>query len=322
MAKDIHRFSHSRISTFKQCPQKHHYAYVEQIEVPESAATIPGKMFHECIANVSRGLDITPIIKDFERLCTSGKLEFEPDLLEYLVSKYFQYYKKEFDIEAPVLIEQEFTEKLDGDDYLTVIIDRAYIIGDTLTVRDTKTTQTKLKYTLDDVQFNQQLLLYLPYVENFIKMKVNAIQIDEVRLAKLKPVPLKANGKPSTDKKLLDLVTYEDYYDELASRGLETEKEYQPILEFLKQRGHPLFNRITAQILDDNIVGSNAIDFLNTYRVIKNLNKIYAKTNKAPCYRVKGPLCKWCQYQELCQLDYTNPGIASREIIIEKISKT
>ena len=45
MSKDINRYSHSRLQTFKQCPKKHHYAYVEGIETPENEFTIPGKCF-------------------------------------------------------------------------------------------------------------------------------------------------------------------------------------------------------------------------------------------------------------------------------------
>lgn len=321
MAKDIHRYSHSRISTFKQCPLKHHYAYVEQIETPETSATIPGKLFHECVELTLKKQDITPVLNEFKKLCLSGKLEFEPDLLEYVVSQYFNYYKKDYATENTVLIEKEFTESLEEEDYLTLIVDQAYTQGDYLVVRDMKTTQNKLKYTQEDVQFNQQLLLYLPFVEDYLKLKVNAIQIDEIRLAKLQPVPLRYNGKPSTDKNLLQLVTYENYYDTLASMGLESEKEYKNILEWLQQRGHPLFNRVTIQILDEQIVTNNAIDIVNTYKTIKNLIKVYDKSKKNPSYRVKGPLCKYCSYKELCQLDYLSPSYASREIIINKIQK-
>lgn len=313
MAKDIKRYSFSRLKTFQTCPRKHHYTYIEQIETEESTTTIPGKLFHQCIEYYLTGQDMQPIFQEFSSLCFSGKLDLEADLLEYIVQKYLNYYSKEYNNENNVLIEHEFKDTLEGDDTLVAIVDQAfYDANNYLVVRDMKTTLTKLKYTPDDVMYNQQLYLYLPYVEEELGHKVDAIEIDEIKLAKLRPVPLKSNGKPSVDKRLLDLVTYEDYYDCLAQQGLEMEREYQPILEYLQQRGHPLFRRTRCQVLDQNIIASNSQDLLDTYHA--------SKTQVA--YRVKGPLCNYCQYKELCQLDYSYPSTADRQMIIEKISKS
>lgn len=312
MAKDIKRFSFSRFKTFQTCPRKHNYIYVEQIETEESSTTIPGKLFHQCIEYYLTGQDMTPIFQEFSRLCSTGKLELEPDLLPYIVSKYLQYYDKAYQNEKIVMVEHEFEDDLEDDDKLVLIVDQAfYDTNDYLVVRDMKTTLNKLKYTQDDVMYNQQLYMYLPYVESELNQKVDAIEIDEIKLAKLQPVPFKNNGKPSIDKRLLDLVTYEDYYDALAQRGLESEKEFQPILEWLQQRGHPLFRRTRCQVLDQNIIASNAQDLIDTYHSAKS----------QVAYRVKGPLCNYCDYKELCQLDYSCPATNERQMIIDKISK-
>lgn len=312
MAKDIKRFSFSRFKTFQTCPRKHHYTYVEQINTTEQATTIPGKLFHEAIEKYLTGLDMTPVFEEFSSLCSRGKLELEPDLLPYVVSKYLQYYAREFESEKTVMVEHEFEDELEDGDKLVLIVDEAfYDRNDFLIVRDRKTTLNKLKYTQDDVMFNQQLYMYLPYVEEELGHKVDAVEIDEIKLAKLKPVPIKNNGKPSIDKKMLELVTYEDYYGYLCEHGLEMEREFQPILEWLQQRGHPLFKRVRCQVLDQNIIASNAQDLLETYHA--------AKTQAA--YRVKGPLCNYCEYKELCQLDYSHPSINERQMIIDKISK-
>lgn len=312
MAKDIKRFSFSRFKTFQTCPRKHYYTYVEQVETEETATTIPGKLFHQCVEYFLTGKDMQPIFQEFSALCSRGVLDLEPDTLPYVVQKYFQHYAKEFAAERSVMIEHEFEDELEDGDKLILIVDEAFFDkNDYLVVRDRKTTVNKLKYTQDDVMYNQQLYMYLPYVENELNHKVDAIEIDEVKLAKLQPVPVKSNGKPSIDKRLLELVTYEDYYDYLAQRGLEMEKEFQPILEWLQQRGHPLFRRVRCQVLDQNIIASNAQDLIDTYHS--------AKTQVA--YRVKGPLCNYCQYKELCQLDYSCPAANERQMIIEKISK-
>ena len=312
MAKDIKRFSFSRFKTFQTCPRKHYYTYVEQIETEETATTIPGKLFHQCVEYYLTGKDMQPIFQEFSALCSRGVLDLEPDTLPDVVQKYFKHYAKEFAAEKSVMVEHEFEDELEDGDKLVLIVDEAFFDkNDYLVVRDRKTTVNKLKYTQDDVMYNQQLYMYLPYVENELNHKVDAIEIDEVKIAKLQPVPVKNNGKPSIDKRLLELVTYEDYYDYLAQRGLEMEKEFQPILEWLQQRGHPLFRRVRCQVLDQNIIASNAQDLIDTYHS--------AKTQVA--YRVKGPLCNYCQYKELCQLDYSCPAANERQMIIEKISK-
>lgn len=313
MAKDIKRFSYSRLNTFQRCPRRHYYTYIEQIETEESATTIPGKLFHEAMECYLTNKDMTPVFEKYSALCSQGKLQSEPDLLEYVVYLYLQYYAREFEEEQTQLVEYEFEDELDDGDKIVMIVDEVFYDKDNyLVVRDRKTALRALKYTQDDVMYNTQLYLYVPYVEDKLQQPVDAIEIDEVRLAKLQPVPLKNNGKPTIDKKQLDLVTYEAYYNALAERGLETEREFQPILEWLQQRGHPLFKRIRCQILDEALVSANAQEVLETYKA--------AKTQVA--YRIKGPLCNnnFCPYKELCQLDYLNPSDVDREIIIKKIT--
>ena len=316
--KDIHRYSFSRFKTFHTCPRKHQYQYVEQLESEESAVTIPGKLFHKCIEQFLNDEDMSDTINEFKSLCMSGKLDMEPDLLEYIVSKYLQYYAKDYTSEKHLMVEKEFNEPLEDEDYITLIVDQAFEKDNLITVRDIKTTQNKLKYTYDDVVHNQQLLLYVPYVENELNTKVDMIQIDEVRMAKLQDVPINNNGKPTADRRRLELVSYEDYLDVLTSMGLDTEKEYQPILDYLRERGHPLFNRVTAQVLDSSVIDANAQDMLNTYHTIKNQIDPSIGVNS---YRVRGPLCKYCAYQHLCDYDMHGMTMAAREIIVDELVK-
>lgn len=317
--KDIHRFSFSRFKTFHTCPRKHNYQYIEQIVTEENQYTIPGKLFHKCIEQFLKNEDMSETIEEFRKLCMVGTLDMEPDLLEYVVSKYLQYYAKDYSLQKTLLVEKEYTESLEGDDYITLVVDQAYEWFGATIIRDIKTTQKKLKYTLEDVIHNQQLLLYLPYVENDLGVKVDAVQIDEVRFAKLQDVPINNNGKPTADKRRLDLVCYEDYYELLCSMGLETEKEYQPALDYLRERGHPLFNRITAQVLDQAVVDANAQDMLATYYTIKSQEESTALSNTS--YRIKGPLCNYCPFKELCEHDMHALTTAEREMLIEKIQK-
>ena len=316
MSKDIKRYSYSRFKTYHICPKKHDYIYVEQLESEESKYTIPGKLFHKCIEQFLNNEDMADTIEEFKKLCLAGKLDLEPDLLEYIVTKYLQYYAKEISAEKHLLIEKEYTDELEGEDYLTLIVDQVVEKDGVITLRDMKTTQGKLKYTLDDVTYNQQLLLYIPFVENDLNVKVDAIQIDEIRFAKLEEIPINANGKPTADKRRLDLVCYEDYYELLCTMGLETNAEYKNTLEFLQQRGHPLFRRTTAQVLDSMLTDHNALDMINTYKAIKH------SVEDGYSYRVKGPLCNYCDYKELCMHDMHGASDTERQFFIDQIKKS
>jgi CRISPR/Cas system-associated exonuclease Cas4 (RecB family) len=311
--KDTNRYSYSRFKSFHNCPRKHYYQYVELIETPESKYTIPGKLFHAAIeAHLNEG-DMEPIFAEFETLCKNGKLEMEPDLLESVVYGYLAYYRKEYDAERKLAVELELEEDLEDGDKLVLIVDQVFEKNGHVTIRDMKTTTTKLKYTTDDVKTNQQMLMYIPFVEAKLGVIVDAIQIDEVKLAKLGQVPLNNNGKPTIDKKKLELVTYEDYLGVLKEQGLDDAQEYQYILEHLEQRGHPLFRRTTVQVLDRAIIDSNIQDLQNTYKVIKTTDTKF---------RNRGPLCNYCEFKQLCNLDMFGPSDTDRKIVMDKMQAT
>jgi hypothetical protein len=308
--KDIKRFSFSRFKTFQGCGRKHYYQYVEQIETEETEYTIPGKLFHLAFENYMKEGDFTAPLKEFDQLCYSGKLNFEPGTLTQVFQMYLSYYDKQIKEEKNLMIEETLEEKLEDDDYLVLVVDQVVETKGQIVLRDHKTTIKPLKYTWADVNNNQQLLLYVPYVEQKLGIKVSAVEIDEIRIAKLGEVPINANGKPTIDKKRLELVTYEQYMDKLTELGLENEGEYQFILDHLQSRGHPLFKRIRVQLLDDKPTQANLEDMWNTYKSIK------ATIGPA---RNRNILCNYCPFKQLCDLDMSNPSDADRKIIIEKL---
>lgn len=313
MTKDIKRFSFSRFRTFHVCPLQHYYQYVEQVEVPESPSTIPGKLFHEAIEAWLKDMDLKPIFKEFRDQVNKGVLDMDLDQLEYTVNEYIKYYEKDYDQENTLMVEGDLTEDLEGKDHMTVVIDQVYERDGHIVMRDIKTSLNKLKYMADDMQYNQQLLLYLPYAEDHLNVTIDAIEIDEVKFGKIEPVPINANGKPSADRRRLANVTYESYYDELVSRGLEDEDSYKNILDYLEKRGHPLFNRVRAQVLDRQVIDSNINDMYSTYQLIKNGDQ------ELPMHRVRSPLCNWCSFKDLCSLDMHNPTDTERDAIKAKI---
>jgi hypothetical protein len=310
MAKDINRYSFSRFKTFHQCPRRHYYQYIEQIPTADSMTAMPGKIFHEAVAMVLTNEDPTPKFKEFEALCLSGKIEMDPKLMESVVREYFAYYADEFAQERCILVEHTITEPLEDEDNLIVVIDEVFEKAQMTFLRDRKTSLSSFKYDMESVKSNQQMLLYVPYAEKEIQNKIDGVQIDEIRLAMLEPVPVNNNGKPSTDKRRLTNVTYEAYYEYLEGMGLEDDKVFKEILEYLEQRGHPLFRRTTHQLLDPNQIDTNIADMWNTYETMKTFKVMY---------RIRGPLCDWCPFKELCDLDMFNPTEVDRDVLKQKI---
>ena len=92
---------------------------------------------------------------------------------------------------------------------------------------------------------------------------------------------------------------------------LDDAPEYQGVLEYLQKRGHPLFKRTRCQLLDQTMLSSNIEDLYDAYKGCKSGSK----------QRVRGPLCEYCAYKQLCELDFYMPTPDDRKIIIDKIKK-
>jgi CRISPR/Cas system-associated exonuclease Cas4 (RecB family) len=310
--KDIKRFSFSRFKTYQNCSKKHYYQYIEQIEVEETESTIPGKFFHKALEQYLNGEDTSDTLKEFDALCRQGKLQLDPGLLTDVLQQYVSYYRKEIEEEKNLMVETNLEEKLEDEDYLVMVVDQVVEKDNFITIRDHKTTLKPLKYTWDDVNNNQQLLLYVPYVEDKLGIKVNAIEIDEIRIARLEAVPINLNGKPTVDKKKLELVTKEAYINKLMELGLDDAPEYKYILDYLENRGHPLFKRIKVQLLDGKSVRANLEDMWNTYKTIKN---------SPGAARNRSILCNYCPFKDICNLDMGDPSKTDRQIVIENMKR-
>jgi CRISPR/Cas system-associated exonuclease Cas4 (RecB family) len=315
--KEPNKFRFSRLSCFQKCPRKHFYEYEEMITPPENKHLFLGKSFHAALESIHKNGNCDDIFTEFRNACISGDQPFEPDLLEYMVVLYMQYYNDISVNEEVIACEYNFSETLDnGIDYMTGTID--WLILDKVSgeyiIRDVKTTDGNLKYTFEDVQHNAQLLFYVPYIEQEFGVTVSVIQIDEVRCAKLCPPPINNDGTPTVDKRRLSLTTAQMYADVLGELGLLGDAKYQGTLDYLEQRGHPLFNRVSYQILDPELVSTNIEDMYDTYLAIK-------KEPNSHRYRVKSPLCNYCAFKSLCDLDRSNPTTAERQILINKIQE-
>ena len=311
--KDIHRYSYSRLSTFKECPRKHHYIYVEQLPEPENEYALSGTLFHKAVERILTGQDVDDVYQEWKDAVDQGRMHIERDLLEYIVNLYFTHYYADYNKEDTVVVEENFKQALDGEDYFVMKLDQGYKFKGMLGVRDIKTTRGNLKYNEDNVRSNMQLLTYVPAIEEKLGEKVEFIEIDEVRLAKLATdVPLIKSGKPSTSLDTLSLVTAELYQDELERQHLMNDPKYQNVLYLLQQRGHPLFNRVRVQLLNRSLLDSNAEEIESLY-FAASIDTKYRNKDQQRCFM--------CPFKKICEHDEQIGGEKFREQLVENIGQ-
>lgn len=312
MSKDINRYSFSRLDTFKTCPRKHHYLYVEQLPEPENEYALKGSLFHKAVETILKGEDVEQVYKEWRDAVNQGRIIADVDQLEYSINMYFSYYYKNYEQENTIAVEQQFEKPMEHDDYFVGQIDQVYDKNDLFIVRDMKTTSGPLKYNYDKVKDNMQLLTYVKPAELLFGRKVDAIEIDEVRLAKLDTeVPLIKNGKPSKSLDALSLTTSELYREELEKQNLLEDPGYAAVLALLEQRGHPLFNRVLVQLSNRNLLDNNDEEIANLYLGAALDIK----------YRIKDPSkCFMCPYKQICEHDEYGSGDMLRQKMIENNS--
>lgn len=294
------------------CPKKYYYQYIEGIESKPSPALMLGVLWHKVLEYHYDGKNVHEVFKEYEDYVATGVLETEPDMLEEVYHEHIHYWRKQFAEERLVMNEKTIEAPWDSKgNTVKMIVDRVVEIGNITIMRDDKSTTGPLKYTENQVRHNQQQLLYTAIVEDQFNIHIDAVEISETRLEKLKPVPINKNGKPTTDMRKLSLVTHEAYLNKLQELGLENDSNYQHTLLELERRGHPLFRRVRVQLLDRTLISENLIDINGSLQMILNANGQFP--------RCRSRLCDYCVFKELCNLDYYQPADYDREIIKNKI---
>lgn len=303
------RYSHSKIDTFKTCPKKYDYNYVQELEpIEDSINLIVGKLYHAAIEAVLKGEDPVPFYDEFDGLVLRNMLRHcRRGTLERVVNHYFTYYE-DIDRDNEILfVEKKFEHLTDDADVISGVIDVVYRRHGFVFVKDHKTTVNALKYTQLDVKLNRQLNVYSLVLEKDFSLINTYMEIDEVCIRELDEVTLNKDGTPTVDQKKLAWVTYEDYLETLIDLDLDADPKYYGILKYLKERGHPLFRRITVpveEITRDNI-------YKEQISIIKSIETIEP-------YRVKSKLCDFCPFQELCNLELQG----TNDVLVEHIRKS
>jgi hypothetical protein len=302
------KISWSRINRFRTCPKQYYYSYIEELEGQPNESLLLGSLMHRMIDAYYTGVEDLEVIQDeYESLIRQNLVTQSRTLLKSVLASYIQYYDKEIAEEKIVASEQSIVTEWDGEDQIEIIIDKVVERDGLITLRDHKTTTGPLKYTTDNVQYNNQLLLYATVLQDASNISVDAVEIDEIRLGELEEPPRNKNGKPTADIRQLTFTTYESYYNTLASMELEDAPEYQNALAQLEKRGHPLFRRLTVMLNQELL--SN---------VMEDTHITYTRLKENKFERNVGRLCDWCEFKELCRLDYYNPTDEDRHIVMEK----
>jgi hypothetical protein len=302
------KISWSRISKFRTCPKQYYYSYVEELEGQPNENLLLGSLFHRMIDAYYTGQeDIENIQSEYETLIQKNLINQQPSLLKSVLTSYVTYYEKQIKEEKVIASEQSIVTNWDGDDDIEIIVDKVMERDGLTILRDHKTTLGPLKYTMDTVQYNNQLLLYATVLQDATNISVDAIEIDEIRLAELQEAPRNKNGKPTADVRQLTYTTYESYYNTLASMGLDDAPEYQNALAYLEKRGHPLFQRVTTMLSPEL-----------TSEIMNDTYITYERLKSERFERNVGRLCDWCEFKQLCRLDYYNPSEEDRQIVMEK----
>lgn len=322
------RFSFSRLNLFRKCPKQWQYKYHENLQDPTSPEALIGKLFHQAVEehySPNMAEEDKTAIKEWKDAVNEGIIEKPIDLLETVLAQYLAHYADADAREVIIGVEEKLTvdmndpEQLEeGEEHDVVYgkIDRVIVDQGLVGVRDTKSTVNKLKWTPDLVRYDPQILLYAAmYDEKARASIIDFIEIDEVRVAELREPKMNQNGKPSVDKKWLELVTYEAFRAKLEELDLLDDPAYKATLDMLEKRGHPLFRRTRVYLDDKEIMNASLADVVSTWRLIN-----FARKNEAevgfPRYRNR--LCDWCGYKELCQADCFSLTDEEREMYTGK----
>lgn len=305
------RYSFSKLSEFSKCPKDYDYRYRQGLmPIEESIHLTIGKLFHGALERKSLFEDTKDIQQEWAMLVRSKRLpdHLKEGTLMRVVEEYLRYYFDEDHNDRIMFVEEKF-EYLDKNmNVISGMIDKVVEkpSGD-IVMTDYKTTINKLKYTEEEVSLNYQLNGYGYFLEKIYHVTPDIIRIDEIVIRDLDPVPMLASGKPARDKNKLSWVLYDDYLEECTKQGLEDDSEYQYILKMLKDRGHPLFNRVNIPY--SSLKATNIVE-KEWYDIIKGI-----ESGAAYCSR--SFLCKYSPYKEIQTLEL----IGGNEDLIKELKE-
>ncbi|MCJ7524881.1 MAG: PD-(D/E)XK nuclease family protein [Candidatus Aminicenantes bacterium] len=161
--------SHSQIRTYKECPQKYYYAYIEGIKPPINEKVFLGEMFHAAIEKYfTLKINGTPLDDDsaaaafstaFDAACQEREIKWQTPRRETKErgQAFLQYFMRHIaPAVKPLMVEKELSVEIPGIDVvLKGVID---LVEEDFSITDFKTTTSK--WSPSKARNSSQMVIY------------------------------------------------------------------------------------------------------------------------------------------------------------------
>lgn len=180
-------WSHSRLSTYEECPKQYQYSYVENL---------PG--FRPTSPAATRGSAIHAQAESY----LLGKLIMYPPELQKVASHAMMLKAKKATAEQKLAITDKWEpcDYKSKDAYFRGVVDVSYVDGDTVHVEDWKTGQTYASHPVQMETYVAILSAYHPTAVKFISRLIyidqGVVSVPKVTLAeRIKPIRMMLDGR-------------------------------------------------------------------------------------------------------------------------------
>lgn len=292
------RLSNSKLKTWRRCPRKYAFKYIEDIRPKSTALPLKrGTWIHECLQYHYDGEGWLKahqrLTQDFYKLFEEEREEYGdlPNEVERIMRSYISHYKRE---DAKwVVVDSELDEIIPMPGYsdlsFNFIIDLIVEDDMGLWLVDHKTVKSFMDS--DFMLLDAQLARYFWAAEYMGYTPLQGVIFNEIRTkAPAVPELLKKGGLSQRANMDTDLRTY---YMEIKRHGLDP-ADYAKTLRRLASMGQRFFRRtklpkdksLTERLMEELVMGANEIHEAEKYQAF-------------PRSPDKG--CVWdCEYKDLC----------------------
>ena len=302
--------SYSKVSSYRDCPQKYHFSYVERLCPKAMSRPLSfGSDFHkllECRTNLQQLEEAKQHITDkYYDLTFKQQEDLGDTYLEDLFQVFEDYQERWKDAPLPAITEHEFylpLGKFKGEEVMFHgIIDELYVDEDTgeiSIIGEHKTFTTKPDMSI--LAMNQQVCLYAKAVEQKFGIMPKKVRWDYIKSQPSKE-PIWLDKSQRFSEASNSQITPYSWVRACKNRRIEDEailskaKLYEPNID-------NYFFRCEMEIYPD-MVESIYKDFKTTVRDM--LSKGSDNTTKHVSRD-----CSWCSYQPICYGQFTGADVA------------
>lgn len=293
------RLSNSKAKTYRRCPNKYRYKYVEKLRPKRKAMQLErGSWIHDLLMHHYDGEDWcahhTKLTKQFYNLFEEEREDLGdlPEECGRIMRAYAQHYKAED--KQFVVVDSEMDEEVDlpNGQQFNFIIDLVLDDGDGLWLVDHKTVKKFME--ADFMLLDTQSARYFWAAEQMGYTPLKGFIFNEIRTKPPAVPQLLKDGSLSLRKNIdTDVRTY---YEEIRRHALDP-RDYADILTRLARRGHTFFRR-TKLPKDPPLVRQTLRE------LVQSGEEMVAAERRGRFPRTPEKSCKWeCEYLDLCQTE-------------------